>query len=185
METGKLIEKIRESALKAGFSETGMLDISRLQYDPAIRRICEENTCHGYNKSWACPPAVGSLDQCRDRCERFAHMLLLSCKYELEDSFDFEGMKDGMLRFKERIEAFDRDISEIAGEHLLLSNEGCGRCVSCTWPDAPCRFPNKLYHSIEGYGFNVSALAKDAGIKYNNGRNTVTFFGALLFGKKE
>ena len=66
-------------------------------------------------------------------------------------------------------------------EALILSNEGCGRCKTCTYPDAPCRFPDKLYPSIEGFGFIVSELARQAGIRYNNGPDTVTFFGAVLF----
>lgn len=30
-----------------------------------------------------------------------------------------------------------------------------------------------LHHSIEGYGFNIYELVKAAGMKYNNGENTV------------
>ena len=66
-------------------------------------------------------------------------------------------------------------------ENLLLSNEGCGRCARCTYPDAPCRFPELLHHSLEGYGWIVKELADAAGIRYHNGPNTVTYFGALLF----
>jgi hypothetical protein len=35
--------------------------------------------------------------------------------------------------------------------------------------------------SLEAYGVNVSALASAAGMKYINGQNTVTYFGAVLF----
>ena len=34
--------------------------------------------------------------------------------------------------------------------------------------------------SLEGYGIFVSELANQAGVKYNNGPCTVTFFGALI-----
>jgi predicted metal-binding protein len=66
-------------------------------------------------------------------------------------------------------------------DYLVLSNEGCEICKDCLYPHAPCRFPDRLHHSIEGYGILVSDLAKKAGVNYNNGENTVTFFGALLF----
>ena len=77
-----------------------------------------------------------------------------------------------------------------AGEYpqtLLLSNEGCRRCGSCSYPDGPCRLPDVLFPSIEGYGIRVKELADAAGIAYNNGKNTVTYFGALFFrpGKTE
>ena len=64
---------------------------------------------------------------------------------------------------------------------LILSNESCRRCEHCTWPDAPCRFPEDLQPSIEGFGFIVSELAQQAGIPYLNGKNSVTFFGAVLY----
>jgi hypothetical protein len=35
--------------------------------------------------------------------------------------------------------------------------------------------------SLEAYGVNVSKLAASAGMKYINGQNTVTYFGAVLF----
>jgi hypothetical protein len=35
--------------------------------------------------------------------------------------------------------------------------------------------------SLEAYCINVSALASSADMKYINGQNTVTYFGAVLF----
>ena len=108
-------------------------------------------------------------------------MLLFSQRFQLEDSFDFEGMHDGMVQFKQTVDRFADTVKPVISDALILSNEGCGRCKVCTYPDAACRFPEKLYPSIEGFGFIVSELAQQAGIKYNNGPNTVTFFGAVLF----
>ena len=62
----------------------------------------------------------------------------------------------------------------------MLSNEGCDLCDKCTYPDAPCRFPNRAHGSLEGYGIFVSEIAKIAGINYINGANTVTYFGAVI-----
>jgi hypothetical protein len=85
------------------------------------------------------------------------------------------------MRFKQTVDRFAEAIKPLVSNGLILSNEGCGRCKVCTYPDAPCRFPDKLYPSIEGFGFIVSELANQAGIKYNNGPNTVTFFGAVVY----
>ncbi|HJA66742.1 MAG TPA: DUF2284 domain-containing protein [Candidatus Mediterraneibacter cottocaccae] len=56
----------------------------------------------------------------------------------------------------------------------------CRKCGKCTYPDAPCRFPERTHGSLEGYGIMVSELAGQAGIRYINGTNTVTYFGGLL-----
>lgn len=175
-----MISEITVMAADVHFSETGWIDTAQLRFYPQVRKLCEENTCRSYGTSWACPPAIGTLEECEIRVRGYSKMLLFSKKYELEDSFDFEGMMDGMKDFKKSVDAFSRRLSGRLPEHLLLSNEGCGRCAECTYPNAPCRFPHLLHHSLEGYGFIVSELAVQAGIRYHNGANTVTYFGALL-----
>jgi len=94
-------------------------------------------------------------------------------------------MTQGLLDFKQLVDRYQQKLAGVLPEFLLLSNEGCKRCRTCTYPDAPCRFPERLHHSLEGYGFIVSELAKAAGMHYNNGANTVTFFGALLFSENQ
>ena len=172
---------LKKAAANSGCSEYGVIPTAELRFYPEIRRICEENTCRGYGRTWACPPAVGTLEQCRDRVMKYDQMFLFSQKFDLEDSFDFEGMHQGMMDFKGTVDRLAELVKPMLPDTLILSNEGCGRCKVCTYPDAPCRFPDKLYPSIEGFGFIVSELAVKAGIRYNNGPNTVTFFGAVLY----
>ena len=65
---------------------------------------------------------------------------------------------------------------------LHLGAGGCGICRACARrEDLPCRHPELAVASLEGYGVNVSALAASAGMKYVNGQNTVTYFGAVFF----
>lgn len=180
-----LLQKIRDAAAESGFTETGCVPPEKLHYLPEVRKICEGNVCRNYGATWACPPAVGTLEECRERVSRYGTMLLFSKKYQLEDSFDFHGMLSALRDFKQTVDMFNGQLKALVTDCLLLSNEGCGRCETCTYPSAPCRFPGRLYHSLEGYGFSVSELAAAAGLRYNNGVNTVTFFGALLFNGKE
>lgn len=177
-----ILSKLKEIAMGCGFSECGYVCIKKLKYYPEVIALCEGNTCRGYAASWACPPAIGTIEECRERVGQYENMLLFSCKYDLEDSFDFESMTAGMRDFKKKTDVFHEHLNCVLPGFLLLSNEGCGRCSKCTYPDASCRFPHLLHHSLEGYGFIVNELAVEAGVRYNNGANTVTFFGALLFG---
>jgi predicted metal-binding protein len=65
---------------------------------------------------------------------------------------------------------------------LHLGAGGCGVCEVCAKRTGePCRFPEKAMPSLEAYCINVSELARAAGMKYVNGQNTVTYFGAVLF----
>lgn len=178
------MERVKEAIFAAGFTEAGAVGIDGLTYEEEIRRICEGNSCRNYGASWACPPAVGALDACRRQCEQYGHMILFNRKYPLEDPFDYDGMVGALRNFKARVEALDEAIVPWIGKRLMLSNEGCGRCSRCTYPDSPCRFPDRLYPSIEGYGFNIGRLAREAGMHGHFGPGTVTYFGAVLFGSK-
>ena len=70
------------------------------------------------------------------------------------------------------------EISEV----LHLTVGGCGVCEVCAKKTGePCRAPELAMASLEAYGVNVSKLAEAAGMKYINGKDTVTYFGAVLF----
>ena len=183
MNQASAVELLRDKFSEIGVYEFGFTDPSGIEYLQMIRDICAENTCRQFGKTWACPPAVGRVEECRERCLQYDTMLVFTGLYLLNGSFDFEGMKNGMHDFKGIADRVDDVLASYLDDYLVLSNESCDRCTSCTYPDAPCRFPDKLHHSIEGYGILVSDLAKRAGVKYNNGAGTVTFFGAVLYNK--
>lgn len=180
-EHGDAAARIARAAFDAGLLETGMIDVDKLTFHESVRAICESNSCGTYNKTWACPPAVGDLNACREQCLAFTYMQVASCAYMLDDEFDFEGMARCVKDFEHKFELFGSAVRDIVPECLILSNEGCSRCVNCTWPDAPCRFPDKMHPAIEGYGFIVSELATLSNVRYSNGPRTVTFFGAVLY----
>jgi len=174
-------DKIITKAKTAGIFECGLIKTTQINFRDDIRKICEENSCHFYGKSWACPPSVGTLEECRNRMLGYENMLVFTGKYDMEGQFDFEGWGRSMREFKELVWKFDEELKDVLSDYMLLWSEGCGVCKKCSYPDEPCRFPEKMHHSLEGYGIWVSELAKLAEIKYNNGPNTITYFGALLY----
>lgn len=167
-----------ESLAEAGVSYFGRVDTASIRFSEEVRAYCAGNMCRNYGATWACPPAVGTVDACRERVRRFDSALVFSSVYALEDSFDFEAMTAGHRDFKA---VCDRLYGRLDGEFLLLSNEGCIRCARCTYPDGPCRFPEKLFPALEGFGIFVNELAALAGIPYKAGENTVSYFGMLCY----
>lgn len=177
------MESLEVLLKEIGFFQYGMVETQKVRFAQEVRKMCEVNTCRQYGKTWACPPAIGTVEECKTRIQKYKNMFVFSGKYDLEDSFDYEGMVEGMHLFKESCRRLDNLLKEKgeAGNYLLLSNEGCDLCQKCTYPDSPCRFPDKAHGSLEGYGIFVNELAEQAGIKYINGANTVTYFGALIY----
>ena len=81
---------------------------------------------------------------------------------------------------KERFSMYCR---EIAGteEMLPMGSGACMICETCTWPDAPCRFPERMVTSMEAYGLVVSEVCQLADTPYYYGPLTITYSGCVLF----
>lgn len=71
-------EKVKDAAMQSGMGQTGFISVKELVLYPEIRKICEENTCRNYGTTWACPPAVSTLEECRERLNRYDTMLLFT-----------------------------------------------------------------------------------------------------------
>ena len=146
-----------------------------------VRRMCEANRCGLYGKNWCCPPGVGDWEALRDEYRAMSAAVVFTTKHDLEDSFDIEGMTAA----KEAHRALDARVAERLHEagipHVLLGAGGCTLCKTCTYPDAPCRHPDRVIRPMEGCGIDVVSLSRIAGVKYNNGADTVTYFSLILF----
>ena len=168
-----------------GISQSGVISTAQIPFSPEVRSLCEGNVCRSYGTTWACPPAVGTVEACKAKCLSYQHALVFNQVFALEDSFDFEGMRAGHAAFKETCDKLYDLVKTQTSDFLLLSNESCNRCEKCTYPDTPCRFPEKLFPSIEGFGILVAGLAASANIHYINGANPVTYFGMLLYNDEQ
>ena len=104
-------ETVRRILLEAGFSAEGIIPTDELVFSEDIRKLCEQNRCRKYGTTWACPPAVGTLEECRERVLDFRYMHLFSKVYTLESSLDFRGMVDGMRDFKDSTWELGRKLS--------------------------------------------------------------------------
>lgn len=111
-----------EALREIGITSFGVILTSEIAFSGEVRSYCEGNACRNYGATWACPPAVGTVEECRERVRRFERALVFASAYRLEDSFDFEGMAEGHRDFKA---VCDRLYERCRGEFLLLSNEGC------------------------------------------------------------
>lgn len=183
MKDKQLIDALTESALSLGATNASVITASEIPLDRQFREMCAVNACGVYGKCWMCPPDVGEIDALMAEVKGYGHALVYQTVTDLEDSFDYEGMIDarrGMSALSQKMRrVFDRpEITRV----LHLSVGGCGVCAECTKKSGePCRHPDLAMPSLEAYGVNVSQMAKVAGMKYINGQDTVTYFGAVLF----
>ena len=134
-----------------------------------------------YGKTWACPPAVGTVEECRERCRRFSQALVITTVTEVSDIANIEET----LGTREPHEEITRQVKQIllqeAEEVLTLSTEACAFCGRCTYPEGkPCRHPDRMFPCVESYGIVATDLAEKYGIEFFNG-NLVTWFSLLFY----
>ena len=64
-------------------------ETSELIFSSRVRYVCETE-CPQYGKSWACPPGVGGVEACQERCQRYPHALLITSMTEVSDISDIQ-----------------------------------------------------------------------------------------------
>ena len=181
------MREILERALRGRAFEYAVIPTAEIVFSPDLIQACEANVCGNYNKCWTCPPAIGSIETQKEKITGYDSALVFTTKSDLEDSFDYEGM----MKAEERHKKFTAEMHEKFGRTNLVYGAGSctvcrasGAAGTCAYP-APCRFPEKIYPSIEAAGINVTELSRAGGLHYNNGENTVTYFSMILFNGKE
>lgn len=172
---------IKKAARDCGFSTVEELSPETLRFLPEVRSMCAADRCQSYNKTWSCPPACGTLEHWEEKASHYSRGVLLQTIGDREDSYDFESMIEVS---KQNDENFDRLLDillEAKLDMLPMSAGTCTRCESCTWPDAPCRFPEKLFPSMEACGLFVSQVCRDNNVPYYYGDDKIAYTCCILY----
>ena len=173
---------LKAFAKECGFTVAEDLDPKTLKFLPEVRDMCAADKCRHYNRSWACPPACGTLEEWAEKASRYSKGILLQTVGDIEDTLDFEAI---MEIAKANAENFIRFTDVILDEDHLdclpLAVGGCTRCKQCTYPDAPCRFPDRNFSSMEATGLMVNQVCTDNGVPYNYGKGKMAYTSCLLY----
>lgn len=164
----------------AGFTHIAPLDCSTIQLLPEVRQMCASNTCHMYGKNWSCPPGCGTLEECENRVRQYRHGILVQTVGNLEDSMDVETMMETEVAHKEHFFALEDVLRADYPKMLPIGAGCCTRCKECTYPEAPCRFPDKTFASMEAYGMLVTQVCQDNNLTYYCGPCTITYTSCFL-----
>lgn len=173
-------QQIESIVAKYPVYQYGFLDINEIVFSDKVRYICETQ-CKRYHTTWACPPAVGTVESCRTRCLDFQSVLLFST---VSETIDPEYMTGSFCAKKDHetiVQGICHDLQQQNIEHLALSTESCSICEPCTWPEAPCRYPERMMPCIESYGILVVDAAEKCAMDFNCGMDSVVWFGMIFF----
>jgi len=156
---------------------------AELTFSDRVRYVCRTE-CPMYGKSWACPPAVGEVEECRERCMRYDGVLLISTITEVSDIANIEETLSTRAPHEELTREVHALVKQECADTMVLSTEACAHCEECTYPHGCCRFPERMYPCVESHGILVTDLAERYGIDFLAGGNLVTWF-SLIFYREE
>ena len=177
MDLVKFEEQLAELPLYGYF----YIDPKKLEFSDRIRWICEHE-CPMCNRTWACPPGVGSVTLCRAKCLSYENCLMIATIVEVADITNI----DETLATRPGHEAITnevRDLMRAQGvDPYVLSTEACAECERCAWLDGePCRHPDRMHPCVESHGINLVPVLEENGIEFQFGANVVTWVSLLFY----
>lgn len=157
------------------------IDPQELEFSDRIRWICR-NECPKYGTTWACPPGVGTVEECHARCMIYHNCLLISSIAEVTDIADIDETLSTRPAHEELTEQVAELLREQGEKPYILSTQACAICERCAILDnQPCRFPEKMHPCVESHGINVVPILEKLGLDFQFGSNVVTWISLLLF----
>lgn len=157
------------------------IDPQKLEFSDRVRWICR-NECPMYGKTWACPPGVGPVPECREKCLKYENCLMIVTVTEVNDISDIRQTLDTRPPH-EKLTNQVRDLMREQGARpYILSTEACDICARCAYQDGlPCRMPGKMHPCVESHGINILPTLEENGIEFQYGNNVVTWVSLLFY----
>ena len=178
------MEQLVRAALDRKADKAAVIEVEKIRFRLEFRKLCETNSCGNYNKCWMCPPDVGDIDTLIKRVQGWRQALVFQTIGQLKNSYDYRGMMAAAKVHGEVTMGLAEDLRPVLDRQMVLGAGVCPVCAKCAKrEEQPCRFPDSAIPSLEAHGIAVSELAGICGMNYINGKNTVTYFSAIFFGR--
>ena len=173
----KLLEQLAELPLYV----YDFIDPKGLEFTERVRWICEHE-CPMCDRTWACPPAVGPVENCRKKCLSYENCLMIATIVEVADIANI----NETLATRPEHEAITNEVRDLMRQQgvdpYVLSTEACAECERCAWLDGqPCRHPDRMHPCVESHGINLIPTLEENGIEFQFGANVVTWVSLLFY----
>ena len=170
-----------EAAKKLGFTNAVSIKSELILCEESIRALCAPGKCGNYGSSWICPPGCGSIESCREIVAGYEKAVLVQSMSENVDFSNAEEMLNITKAHNELAVKLFEKIRKEQGSAYLLTTGGCGLCEECTFPDQPCRIPDKNRGSLSAFGINVTKLCEMAEMEFSFTTGVMRMMACILY----
>lgn len=175
------IQDLEEYMAQFPIFQYHFFDPQELTFTERVRMICQ-NECERYDSTWACPPAVGSVEECEKNCKSYQKGLFFSTVAMIDDITNMEEMLKTKKEHEEIVVQIEQFLRDNQVNCLTLSSDSCDICDECAWPNGPCRHPDKMHPCIESHGIVVTELAEKYNMEYTLSMQEILWFGIIFLG---
>ena len=174
-------QKLEQQLMELPLYVYTYIDPKSLDFSERIRYICKAE-CPMYGKTWACPPAVGEVEECKAKCLKYNSCLLVGTITEVVGEPSME-QSLATRPEHEKITNQIRDLFREQGiEPYILSTEACSVCERCAFLDGlPCRLPGRMHPCLESHGINLIPTLEENGLDFIFGLDVITWYSLLFF----
>ena len=157
------------------------IDPNQLEFSDRIRYICQAE-CPRYGKSWACPPGVGSVTECKAKCLGYQECLVVGTITECLDIADIDETLATRPEHEKLTDQVADMLRDMGVEPYILSTDSCAICENCTFPEGkPCRHLDRMHPCIESHGINIIPALEENGLEFQYGGNIITWYSMLFY----
>lgn len=174
-------EKLEQQLLELPLYTYFYIDPKQLEFSDRIRYICQAE-CPRYGKSWACPPGVGSVEECKAKCMGYKECLVIGTITECNDIADIDETLATRPEHEAITDQVQQMLRDMGVEPYILSTDSCAICENCTCPEGkPCRHLERMHPCIESHGINLIPTLEENGLEFQYGGNIITWYSMLFY----
>lgn len=175
-------KQIEEYITQFPIYQYAFLDTENIEFNSKVRTICKKE-CPRYGKSWSCPPAVGSVEKCMEKCRQYPYALLFSSVAEVTDYSNMENLLSTKREHEEITAKIEQYLKSEAWKCYTLSTDSCSICDKCSYPKKSCNHPETMHPCIESHGILLTKSIEENTMDYFMGEKMVLWF-TLIFLKE-
>lgn len=178
---GSLGETFGALATEQGF-DIYELDIQKIKPKQSVRLKCLAPLCEYYGVCKVCPPNIPGVAEFREALQGYGQAFLVVLQEKIGNLELYRTDFTAELKLADFIAAMElAAFRHGACQALGLCVGGCKYCKECAPAGEPCRHPFRARPSPEGFGIDITQLAREAGVLVEwPPKEYVSFMGLVL-----
>jgi len=179
---GIKLENILKGVAKKWRADLYPLDVKKITPKESVRLKCQVPLCEFYEVCKVCPPNIPTIIEFKKALQSYSKAFLVVLREKIKNIDLYRKDFNQELKLLEIVS--DLELTAFQNGFYLslgLGVGGCKLCSKCAPQGEPCRHPFRARPSPEGFGIDITLLARKAGVPLEwPPRKYINFIGLLL-----